>query len=166
LERNRQISIKQKRASGGVKMKSKNAFYLIFWLAGCLFVLGYLSIQKMIRLDAKYIICFSVSAFSVAVASFVNQIVEEFQIKKLLRVVLDFIVYIFMGLTMFALVVFPFIIKKIDYLPLSNCLTLWSLALIFISTVLKEFKYNIGNKQPAEPSFENKENKENIGTDD
>jgi hypothetical protein len=130
-------------------MKSKNAFFLIFWLAGCLFVLGYLSIRKMINLDSKYIICFSASAFSVAVASFVNQIVEEFQIKKTLRVVLDFIVYIFLGITMFALVVFPFVIKKIDYIPLSNGLTLWSLALIFASTVLKELKYNMMNRDSA-----------------
>jgi hypothetical protein len=139
-------------------MKSKNAFYLIFWLAGCLFVLGYLSIQKIIRLEPKYIICFSTSAFSVAVASFVNQIVEEFKIKKFLRVALDFIVYIFMGITMFALVVFPFVIKKIDYIPLSNCLTLWSLALIFMSTVLKELKYNMINKEPTVPLIESKDN--------
>lgn len=132
-------------------MKSKNAFYLIFWLAGCLFVLGYLAMRKIIQLEPKYIICFSTSAFSVALASFVNQIVEEFKIKKILRVILDFVVYIFMGITMFALVVFPFVIKKIDYIPLSNCLILWSLALIFISTVLKELKYNLlTNKEPSE----------------
>jgi hypothetical protein len=124
-------------------MKSKNAFYLTFWLAGCMFVLGYLSLQSLIKLDSKYIICFSASAFSMAVASFLNQIVEEFQIKKFLRVLLDLLVYIFMGLTMFSLVVFPFVIEKIDYLPLSNCLTLWSFALIFMSTVLKEIKDNI-----------------------
>jgi hypothetical protein len=135
-------------------MKSKNAFYLIFWLAGCLFVLGYLSIQKVIRLDSKYIICFSTSAFSVALASFVNQIVEEFKIKKFLRVTLDFIVYIFMGISMFALIVFPFVIKKIDYLPLSNCLTLWSLALIFVSTVLKELKFDMVDRESTEPLTE------------
>jgi hypothetical protein len=136
-------------------MKSKNAFYLIFWLAGCLFVLGYLSMQKIIRLDPKYIICFSISAFSVAVASFINQIVEEFKVKKFLRVILDFVVYLFMGITMFALVVFPFVIKKIEYIPLSNCLTLWSLALILISTVLKELKNNLTDKEAVEQLPEN-----------
>jgi hypothetical protein len=127
-------------------MKSKNAFYLTFWLAGCMFVLGYLSLRRLIRLDSKYIICFSASAFSMAVASFLNQIIEEFPIKKFLRVLLDVVVYTFMGLTMFSLVVFPFVVVKIDYLPLSNCLTLWSFALIFMSTVLKEIKDNIITK--------------------
>jgi hypothetical protein len=131
-------------------MKSKNAFYLIFWLATCLFVLGYLSMQKVIRLEPKYIICFSTSAFSVAVASFVNQIVEEFTMQKFFRMTLDFVAYLFLGITMFALVVFPFIIKKIDYVPLSNGLTLWSLALIFISTVLKELKFNMLSKESTD----------------
>jgi hypothetical protein len=138
-------------------MKSKNIFFLIFWLAGCLFVLGYLSIHKLINLNSKYIICFSTSAFSVAAASLVSQIVDEFQIRKMLRVVLDFIVYIFFGITMFALIVFPFVIKKIDYIPLSNGLILWSLALIFVSTVLKELKYNIINRYGDETE-EEKEN--------
>jgi len=94
-------------------------------------------------LDPKYIISFSTSAFGVSVASFLSQISEEFNVKKALRIILDFLAYLFMGLTMFALVVFPFVIKSINFIPVSNCLTLWSLALIFMSTVLKELKYNL-----------------------
>lgn len=124
-------------------MKSKNTFYIIFWLAGCLFVLGYLCITRMISLESKYIICFSTSAFCVSVASFLSQITEEFNLKYFLKALMDFLVYIFMGLCMFSLVVFPFIIKSINYIPLSNCLTLWSLALIFMATVVKELKYNL-----------------------
>lgn len=124
-------------------MRSKNTFYLIFWLAGCLFVLGYLCLTRRVVLDPKYIISFSTSAFGVSVASFLSQISEEFNVKKALRIILDFLAYLFMGLTMFALVVFPFVIKSINFIPVSNCLTLWSLALIFMSTVLKELKYNL-----------------------
>lgn len=124
-------------------MKSKNSFYIIFWLAGCLFVLGYLCLEKTIMLNPKYIVCFSISAFTIVVASFLIQVVEEFRLKRYLRFFMDLLIYLFMGLTMFSLVVFPFIIDNIEMGPISNCLTLWSLGLIFMSTVLKEIKYNL-----------------------
>lgn len=124
-------------------MKSRNSFYIIFWLAGCFFVLGYLCLKKVILLDPKYIVCFSVSAFGAAAASFLIQVVEEFGLKRYQRMFMDLLIYVFMGLTMFSLVVFPFVIQNIAVSPLSNCLTLWSLGLIFLSTVLKEIKTNL-----------------------
>ncbi|HYH04326.1 MAG TPA: hypothetical protein VEC37_14640 [Bacillota bacterium] len=79
--------------------------------------------------------------------------------KYFFKMLLDFLVYIFMGFSMFSLVVFPFIIKSIDYVPLSNCLTLWSLALIFMATVVKEIKYNLASRKKSDkPNSEFEQN--------
>jgi hypothetical protein len=124
-------------------LRSKNTFYLIFWLAGSLFVLGYFCLNRYISLDPKYVTCFSISAFCVSVSSFLSQIFDEYNLPKVLKAVVDLINYLFMGVAMFSLVLFPLIIANRDLTALSNTLIMWSLALIFMSTVLKEIKFNV-----------------------
>ena len=156
-------------------MRSKNTFYLIFWLAGSLFVLGYFCLNRYIVLDPKYVTCFSISAFCVCVSSLLSQIFDEYNLPKAVKAVIDLINYLFIGVAMFALVLFPLIITNRDLTALSNTLIMWSLALIFMSTVLKEIKFNLlsslKSRKPhekpakAEPSKKTKETAANQNVD-
>jgi hypothetical protein len=77
------------------------------------------------------------------VSSLLSQIFDEYNLPGVVKVVIDLINYLFMGVAMFALVLFPLIIANRDLTALSNALIMWSLALIFMSTVLKEIKFNL-----------------------
>jgi FtsH-binding integral membrane protein len=134
-------------------MRSKNTFYFIFWLAGSLFVLGYFCMNRYISLDPKYVVCFSISAFCVSVSSFLSQIFDEYNLPKVMKIIIDLVNYLFMGIAMFSLVLFPLIIANRDLTSFSNTLIMWSLGLIFMSTVLKEVKLNLisGLKNRSNP---------------